>query len=361
MNRLPALCTSITFVLTVCLTTSCEHSDTPTVKLWKSLNHTDTVGIESIAVKTDTITFKTDSLYDISLFGVNDSLYYGLTADNIIVIMDHTGRIISTSKRIGRGPGEFSNLAGISYDPFNNEIVLLDLWNKVIRLDAYGNFKGEIKNDITSTIGDIMPLSKDRYAATGISSNSNREYCITILDRDMNPVNHIMPVMNSAQKSDHGIIAIEYMKEYNSKVLYKPFSEFTYYELSDSSYTPYLTVDCGRYTLPHEMNVTVGDHVDKKNKFQIDFEAICGKYYFSQYLHEKDLCWYYDIFDFTTGRRVSHFRYGIEEYEKGTEEGFILRYGGRDYRIFPQYFKDNVLYWSRFNDNGTTTLFRVCL
>jgi hypothetical protein len=32
-----------------------------------------------------------------------------------------------------------------------------------------------------------------------------------------------------------------------------------------------------------------------------------------------------------------------------------------DEGIIPQYVKDNVLYWSRFNDNGTTTLFMISL
>ena len=43
------------------------------------------------------------------------------------------------------------------------------------------------------------------------------------------------------------------------------------------------------------------------------------------------------------------------------DEGFILRYGGQRYGILPQYVKDNVLYWSRFNEDGTTTLFRIQL
>jgi hypothetical protein len=47
--------------------------------------------------------------------------------------------------------------------------------------------------------------------------------------------------------------------------------------------------------------------------------------------------------------------------ESETDEGFILRFGGRKYGIIPQYVKDNVLYWSRFNDNGTTTLFMISL
>lgn len=347
-------------ILSVCTLMSCGQHDVPTVKLGKSVNLTDTIGIESIATRIDTLTIHTDSLYDIELFGISDDRLFGLTADNIIVILDRSGQVINSVKRIGRGPGEFSNLGTTEYDPYNDEILLLDYWNKVIRLDHDGNLIEEIKNEHTPSIGDIKPLSRDRYAVTGISSD-NREYCITIMDRGINPVSEMFPLQNIAQQSNQGIIALEYMKIFNSTVLYKPFGEFTYYELSDSLYRPYLTVDCGRYTLPTEMNVKVGGAMDKKNNFQIDTEYICGKYYFVQYLYEKGLCWYYDIFDISTGKRVSHFRFGLEEYEAGMDEGFILRYGGQRYGILPQYVKDNVLYWSRFNEDGTTTLFRIQL
>ncbi len=348
------------YILSVCVMASCGQNDVPVIKMGKDINRTDTLGIESIALRIDTITLRTDSLYDITLFGVSEDRMFGLTAEKVLVIMDRDGQVLKTSRRTGRGPGEFTNLGRAEYDPYNEEILLLDYWNKIIRLDTDGNLIEEIKNGNTSSIGDIRPLSKDRYAATGMSDYS-REYCITIMDREINPVNRMLPLQNNAQKSNKGIIALEYMKVFNSKVLYKPFGEFTYYELSDSIYSPYLTVDCGRYTLPPEMNVRVGDHADKQNNFQIDEEFICGKYYFAQYLHEKGMCWYYDIFDISTGKRVSHFRYGMEEYKADTDEGFILRCGDQRYGIIPQFVKDNVLYWSRFNDDGTTTLFMISL
>ncbi len=354
-NRIWSIC-----ILSVCAITSCGQTDVPTVNIGKAISQTDTLGIESIATRIDTLTFHSDSLYDIKLFGITDERIFGLTANDIIVIMDRNGQVVNTVKRLGRGPGEFANLGSIEYDPYNDEILMLDLWNKVIRLDSDGNFIDEIRNQHTSSIGDISALGKDRYAATGMS-DKNRKYSITIMDRDINPVSEMFPLQNDAQRSNQGIIALEYMQTFNSKLLYKPFGEFTYYELSDSLYTPYLTVDCGKYTLPTEMNVKVGDSMDKKNNFQIDIELICGKYYFVQYLYEKGMCWFYDIFDVSTGKRVSHFRYGMEEYEAGIDEGFILRYGGERYGILPQYVKDNVLYWSRFNEGGTTTLFMISL
>lgn len=347
-------------LLSVCLLSACGENDYRTLKGWKNIGQTDTLGLESIAVKIDTLRLITDSLYDITVFGITEDRIFGLTADNVIVIMTSDGQVISSSRRTGRGPGEFANLGGCVYDPYSDEILLLDHWNKVIRLDTDGNFKDEIKNDITPTIGDIMPLSKDSYAATGMS-NVSREFCITVLDRNLNPTDRMMPLLNDAQRSTRGIIALEGMREFNSMVMYKPFGEYTYYTVTDSACAPYLEMDFGRYTMPAELYVTVEESSGTNNNFQVDADFICGKYYMVQYLYMKQMCWYYDIYDISSGRRVSHYRYGIEEHESGVEEGFILRFNGQKYGIFPQYIKDNALYWSRFNEDGSTTLFRIQL
>lgn len=62
------------------------------------------LGLESIAVRIDTLTFLTDSLYDIRLFGVSEDRFYGMTADNIIVVLDEDGHVVSARRRSGRGP-----------------------------------------------------------------------------------------------------------------------------------------------------------------------------------------------------------------------------------------------------------------
>ena len=338
---------------------SCADKEVYVIKGGKHVNKTDSLGLESIAVRIDTLTFLTDTLYDIRLFGVSENRLYGMTADNIIVVLDHEGHVVSANRRIGRGPGEFVDLGTACYNPYNDEILILDLYNKLILLDSDGEFKNEIKNDEVSASGDIVPLRKDRYAATGISRNT-RNFAITVLDKDFNPVNRMMPVMNDAQLPTMAFTVLESMRVYNGKVMYKPFGEYTYYVLSDSTYVPYLRTDYGRYAETADMHVLVND-ARKENKFQIQYECICGKYYLVEYLYQKEPCWYYDIYDIITGERVSHYRYGIENHEKGEDQGFILRFDSQEYRIIPDHLENNVIYWSRPNENNTTTLFLIHL
>ena len=339
---------------------SCGQEDVNTVSIWKNLNRTDSTGLESIATRIDTVTFRTDSLYDIGIIGVSDDRFFGLTADDIIVVLSHDGRVLDSHDIHGRGPGEFTNLTSIIYDQYNDEILIYDTWNKIIRLDADGNFKDEVKNGETALVGDIAPLGKSLYAATGIS-NSEREFSITVLDRNFNPVHRMMPLMNDAQRSKRGIIAFEGIDVFNSKVLYKPFGEYTYYEITDSSFTPYLRVDCGKHEMPAEMHVAVTGNKPIKKYFQIQYEAICGRYYLVQFLYVDNNLWYHDVYDTETGERMLHTTYTEEEFDNGVDAGFIFRSGGHEYRIIPQFEKDNVLYWSRFNDDGSTTLFRIQL
>ena len=347
------------FVLSVCLLSSCTEKSSYVIKVGRDVNRTDTLGLESIALKIDTLTFKTDSLYDIRIFGVSEDRFFGMTADNIIVILNHDGEVINTSDRVGRGPGEFVNLMTRVYDQYRDEILLLDLYNKVIRLDADGNFKEEIRNGEISVSGYILPLGENIYAASGIS-DFNREFSITILDSCFNPVSRMMHLFNDAQRPTEGLTRVEGMDIYNDRVLYQPFGEYTYYTIDSTSYEPYLRLDFGRYAEPAEVRASVDDD-RKSNLFQMEYYGICGRYFLLQYLHQKGLSWYYDIYDMTDGRRISHYRYGLEEYERSVDEGFILRFDGHRYGIFPQYIKDNVLYWSRFNDDGTTTLFTIYL
>lgn len=105
-NRILSIC-----ILSVCAITSCGQTDVPTVNIGKAISQTDTLGIESIATRIDTLTFHSDSLYDIKLFGITDERIFGLTANDIIVIMDRNGQVVNTVKRLGRGPGEFATWA----------------------------------------------------------------------------------------------------------------------------------------------------------------------------------------------------------------------------------------------------------
>lgn len=61
----------------------------------------------------------------------------------------------------GKGPQKYSYLTGICYNPFSQEIILLDLTNKVHIYDINGQFIENRRIDSCMNIGNILPISAD--------------------------------------------------------------------------------------------------------------------------------------------------------------------------------------------------------
>ena len=134
---------------------------------------------------------------------------------------------------------------------------------------------------------------------------------------------------------------------YNSTYLFKPVGGHTFYTLDG---TPYLHVELGRYAQPEDDAAVVG-------------ADICGDWYLAEFVYEKEMCLFFDAVNTRTGKRAIHNTYTEQDLENGEDPGFFFRYDGETYRISYMnfYVQDNVLYWSRFSDDGSTTIFKITL
>lgn len=314
----------------------------------------DTIGLESIAEKIETVELQCDSLYDIRIFADYDGRLFGSTADNKLVIFSEDGTLLHAYNKVGRGPGEYV-WPVFSYDPYNHEILVYDGQNKVIRMDSDGRFVDEVRNSLTGVLGDIIAVSEDRYAATKMS-NTERDSSIIYLDRDLNITGKALPIYNKSQLSTKGLIAMEPVLLYNSTPMFKPIGGFTYYTLDGA---PYLHVELGRYAQPEDEATVV--EAEESQYLLPGVEDICGDWYLAEFYYEKGMCVFYEAVNTRTGEHAVHSIYTAEDMENGEDQGFLFRHGGETYRIMPQYVKDNVLYWSRFSEDGATTLFKITL
>ena len=334
---------------------ACTGNESRTVNLENSpSSEPDTIGLESIAEKIETVELQCDSLYDIRIFADYDGRLYGTTSDYKLVIFSQDGTLLHAYNRTGRGPGEYV-WPDFSYDPFNHEILVYDGQNKVIRYDRDGTFKDEVRNSLTGVLGGITAVSEDRYAATKMS-NTERDSSVIYLDRNLNITGKALPIFNKSQLSTIGLIAMESVLIYNSTPMFKPIGGYTYYTLDGA---PYLHVELGRYAQPEDEATVVG--ADESRYLIPGAEDICGDWYLAEFYYEKGMCVFYDVVNTRTGEHVIHNIYTEQNMENGEDEGFIFRHEGETYRIMPQYVKDNVLYWSRFSEDGGTTLFKLTL
>ena len=339
---------------------SCGADGLKTIDIAQGLRtEADTLGLEALVEDIQTIELQCSDLYDVRLFGAHGGRLFGRSADNVITVMDGNGKMLCSFGQTGRGPGEYVSIASIEYDPFNDEIVVLDAWNKVLRFRPDGTLIDEIRNNTISSLAYVMPLDKDTYVAT-VTSYVPRDSCLLYLDRDFNVKGSALPIFNKAQLSAKGLIITEGLSRYNSAVMYRPYAEDTYYVYSDGSWTPYMRIEQGRLRMSPELMISVGSYQEQAKYIFIQWEFICGKYCLINYVREEDMAANYDVYDMNTGELLLHNVLTIDDIDSGLD-GFIFRYGGEKHYIIPDFIDDNVMYCSIPKDGGGTTLLKITL
>lgn len=355
MRKLGIFCT---VAAVVCSAVSCGQGSVATVDVASGFEaRPDSIGIESIAQEITAISLKADSLYDIRIFGESGGKLYGRTADNVFVIFSEDGTLLNAYDREGRGPGEYVSPT-FKYDYIRDEILIIDFQNKVIRYDADGNFIDEVRNDVTGVLADIEPIDEEHYVAV-LLSHAKRDSSLLYLDRNLNVRGSALPIFNQAQTSARGLIISESIERFNSEVMYLPSAEETYYCYRNGDWLPYLRLDQGKYRMPADLSVTVGQYDEKAKYFAEMGSWIAGRYVFVCYVYYGKSAYYYDVYDVKTGGRLVHNMRSEEEVYEDDKDGYILRYEGNEYAILPQHLKDNVIYCSVFGEDGSTTLLRL--
>lgn len=344
----------------VVLSASCSRDGIVTLDIASGIAaKPDRTGIEAIAKDIRTVELKGEGLYDIRIFGESDGTLYGRTADNILAVFSEDGRLLYSFDRKGRGPGEYLT-PFFRFDGFRDEIIIYDFQNKVIRYDAEGNYIDEVRNEVTSSLADIVPLDDSSYVAT-IMSHLRRDSSLLYLDRNLSVIGSALPIFNQAQTSQRGLIVAEPIYVFNSDVMFIPRAEDTYYRYEEGVWRPFLKMGQGRYRMPAGLSVSVGQY-EEKGKYMDEMGAyIAGRYVFVCYAYHSDQSYFYDVYDIKTGKRLIHNRRTEEEVYDDGNDGWILNYDGMEYVMFPHYVKDNVIYSSVFGEDGTTTLFRITL
>ncbi len=352
------LLSKIIFAAACFAAVSCADDSVLTVDVAKNMDMTDTVGLEGIVSDVRVVELKGEGLYNILIFGEYDGKLYGKTANDVMVIFSEDGELLKSYKGKGRGPGEYAT-PSFDFDYVNGEILVLDMWNKVLRFDEDGNLLAEVKTPAVMKSGDIIAAEEDRYIST-VMSNVEKDSSLIYLDADFNETGKEFPVFNNAQLSDQGLLVAESLDNFNSSVMYRPFGEDVFYRYSDGDWTPYLRIDEGRYRMPAELLTSMND--DAKSGYLMGYRRnLAGKYLFYSYMIVGQMAIYFDIFDIETGVRLAHNIYTEEDMGNGIDEGYRFSFDGQAYRALPQYVKDNVLYWSRFDDDGNTILYRITL
>ena len=167
MKRLPTILATALILTAACTE---EHSGS---------NADHVIGItpeNGIYNLSDTFTeYETIFLEDALVSNIKDVI---LTEDGLIIqartdkdiavsLFSRNGEFISPVVRIGRGPGELTNVDAMAYNPYTNTLdVLGEIGTKIIKYDC-GSFEPvstiSLRDSEIISARDFCPIDKDRY------------------------------------------------------------------------------------------------------------------------------------------------------------------------------------------------------
>lgn len=173
---------------------------------------------------------------DIDKIVVSENRFYVLDAFKAegAFIYNWDGKLINKIKSKGKGPGEYTFIAGLAFDPYNNELVLVDCsQKKVIRYDQDGNYLSEQFFEFRpQSIGFI---DKNTYVT---ETGDLGEPIIITFEHD-----------GKNKKKVHNLIfglnlsRFHYLPRYNNNQYYFENLKDTIWKVEKEKLTPYLIID----------------------------------------------------------------------------------------------------------------------
>ncbi len=160
-----------------------------------------------------------------------------------VFIFNLEGKLISKIKAKGKGPGEYTYIAGFAYDPYNNELVLVDCFlKKVIRYDLDGNYLSEQFYEFRpQSIGFI---DKNTYVIE--TGDQGVPFLITSEHDGKNEVKVHYEVFGL------NISSFQYFPRYKNNQYYFENLKDTIWKVDKKKLTPYLIIDFNERAIDKE-------------------------------------------------------------------------------------------------------------
>lgn len=274
---------------------------------------------------------------DFRVFGEEKSEIFGYSTDGEVMAISLDGKLKRHFNYVGRAFGEYLRIASANLDVNGKEIVIHDLFNKIVRYSYQGGIIGEVTGETVKRLGDVCPDGKGNYTATLYPSPNIRNK-VVIIDTLSNILREYFPVSDFSQTNDRGLIYIEDISIGNSIPTYCPTVCDTLFAVSIDSVSPLFAINQGNLFMPEKLRVQVGKDNEKSKYIDGLYGKIAGHYFFASYYYEMKM--YYDLWDLRDGKRVIHRDCDDDD----SEEGFLFVIDGKSRYVWPQYVNDNVIY-----------------
>ena len=211
----------------------------------------------------------------ISKMMIHQNRYYILDyQQKNVQVFDESGKFILKIGKQGRGPGEYSNLDDMMYNPYTDNLDLLDPWGWIYSYDLKGNYI-KTSNKITDSellvVHYMIALNEKTYV---FYSQFRQPFHVIYYDMEENKIIH-QEYEEKSGNSFTGNIFYEYLGKW---YFYRPFDNATY-ELGPNSMIKSYIFDFGKnnYNINKmDMVVQIKDPRNDPKKFLEQFSYTIG-------------------------------------------------------------------------------------
>jgi len=179
-----------------------------------------------------------------------------------LLIFLETGELVNVIDRTGRGPGEFVKIADFAIDPAQEEIVILDQFNrKMLHYDLQGNFINEIRFTTHarhfSIINGAYILYNDFNSRWGETN-----YNLFISDSSGHVKSHLLPFDKEYKNTNR--VKLSYLTDNQAEVNYIGHYSRDWYKITEDSIWKAYEIDFGELNAPTNI---VHDRFDAFNEY----------------------------------------------------------------------------------------------
>lgn len=179
---------------------------------------------------------------------VDDLLCFVCNKDNKIVFFDSLGNYVNEVKRIGRGHGEYIYLNDVTYDPYNEELLLLAYPNSIIRLKKNGEY---VDKELLEGYYNEISVDKDYIYLTNSTYTNNElsTYSLTTINKKTKEKMELLPL--EAEYAPYCVHGKNLLKTNDGIIFTRKFDDHIY-KLKNGEVCDFIEVDMSSLTFPKE-------------------------------------------------------------------------------------------------------------
>jgi hypothetical protein len=215
-----------------------------------------------------------------------------------LLIFKLNGSFITLIHKVGKGPGEYTNIDDFTFDPKNQYITILDSGQKkVLQFSLSGQFIREIPLDIRPS--NICFIEPEYFVATiplriVKPADDGKLYNIIVYDQDLKVKKRIASSVKSSENPNTPYLMTGGLSSYENKLRYKqPFVDQIYTLDKKLDYQVFSNIDFGTYRTPESVYGSIANARSQAENYKELHSVIESRnFFYVKYRYKRMFCTY---------------------------------------------------------------------